>query len=302
MAEANALYDGFLDMLSAERGAASNTLTSYRNDLNDFQAFLLSKRSTPLGADRTMISAYLSSLSARNLAPSSVARKLSTLRQFYRFLLSDELRTDDPTQTIDSPKPRRSLPKTLSRDDVDRMFETAEMAMSNANTDVAELSAQRFYVLLELLYATGMRVSELISLPRAAVMRDAQFLSIVGKGSKERVVPLNDRSRDALGAYLPNVPVGKFLFPAKGKEGHLSRQVFARQLKDVAIAAGLAPSRVSPHVLRHAFASHLLEGGADLRIVQALLGHSDISTTQIYTHILDERLRQMLSAHHPLAN
>lgn len=302
MAEPATLYNAFLDMLSAERGAALNTLTSYRNDLNDFQAFLLSKSANPLSADQNLISAYLSTLSVRDLAPSSVARKLSTLRQFYRFLLSDELRSDDPTQTIDSPKPRRGLPKTLSRDDVERLFEMAEAAMDNANTDAAELGAQRFYVLLELLYATGMRVSELISLSRAAVMRDAQFLSIVGKGSKERIVPLNDRSRDALGAYLPNVPAGKFLFPAKGKEGHLSRQVFARQLKDVAIAAGLAPSRVSPHVLRHAFASHLLEGGADLRIVQALLGHSDISTTQIYTHILDERLRQMLSAHHPLAN
>ncbi|MCB9994726.1 MAG: site-specific tyrosine recombinase XerD [Hyphomicrobiaceae bacterium] len=295
------LIDAFLEMMSAERGAAKNTLLSYRRDLEDYSGFLGTRGRDAMISGKTDISAYLAGLSHEGLAPSSMARKLSTLRQFHKFLCADEFRSDDPTAGVASPKPRRGLPKILSRDEVDRLFQTAEGAIGNADTEAAREGAQRFYVLLELLYATGMRVSELISLPRAAVMRDAQFLSITGKGSKERIVPLNDRSRDAVRAYLPHVPAGRFLFPANSKEGHLSRQVFARHLKDVAIAAGISPSRVSPHVLRHAFATHLLEGGADLRIVQALLGHADISTTQIYTHVLDERLRQLLTQHHPLS-
>ncbi|MCC0023836.1 MAG: site-specific tyrosine recombinase XerD [Hyphomicrobiaceae bacterium] len=295
------LIEAFLEMMSAERGAAKNTLLSYRRDLDDYSGFLASRGRDALQVGKSDVSAYLAGLGKDGLASSSLARKLSTLRQFHKFLCADEFRPDDPTSTIDSPKPRRGLPKVLSRAEVDRLFETAEGAIANADSEAAQSGAQRFYVLLELLYATGMRVSELISLPRASVMRDAQFLSIMGKGSKERIVPLNDRSRDALRAYLPNVPSGRFLFPAKGKDGFLSRQVFARHLKDVAIAAGISPSRVSPHVLRHAFATHLLEGGADLRIVQALLGHADISTTQIYTHVLDERLRQLLAQHHPLS-
>jgi integrase/recombinase XerD len=193
------------------------------------------------------------------------------------------------------------LPKVLSLAEVDRLLATAE---AEANADASpqkQAMAQRLYVLLELLYATGMRVSELVGLKRAAVMRDASFLTIRGKGNKERVVPLTDRARDAVRAYLGATPAGPWLFPAAGAEGHLSRQVFARELKGLAARAGIASARVAPHVLRHAFASHLLSGGADLRVVQTLLGHADIATTQIYTHVLDEKLRTLVESRHPLA-
>lgn len=296
------LIDLFLDMMSAERDASENTLNSYRRDLENYAAGLRHNGAEPLYATSADVTAYLSTLTKRGLAASSLARKLSTLRQFHKFLVADEFRTDDPTRSIDRPKPRRALPKVLSRDDVDRLFAAAERAVEQADTARARVAAERFFVLLELLYATGMRVSELISLPRMAVMRDANYLSITGKGGRERIVPLNDRARDAVQAYLPKVEGERYLFPASGKQGYLTRQVFARHLKEVAIAANLPEEKVSPHVLRHAFASHLLEGGADLRIVQALLGHADISTTQIYTHVLDERLRQLVTDHHPLSN
>ena len=200
-------------------------------------------------------------------------------------------------------KARRGLPKVLSVEEVDRLLRLAEEeAEEGAPGSAAQRRAQRLYVLLELLYATGMRVSELVGLPRAAVIRDASFLMITGKGDKERVVPLNDRSRDAVMAWLKGVPTGRYLFPATGDSGHLERQVFARDLKALAGRAGISTAKVSPHVLRHAFASHLLQGGANLRIVQTLLGHADISTTQIYTHLLDERLRELVEKNHPLAD
>jgi integrase/recombinase XerD len=296
------LIESFLEMMSAERGAARNTIDAYRRDLADYAGFLAGRGKSAPTAGREEIVAYLASLDAQGLAASSAARRLSALRQFHKFLCADQIRPDDPTRIVASPRARRALPKVLSVAEVDRLLVTAE---AEAVADVAEQkkeSALRLYVLLELLYATGMRVSELVSLRRAAVMRDASYLTITGKGNKERIVPVNDRARDAIKAWLTTLPPGPWLFPAGGEDGYLSRQVFARDLKELAGRAGIASARVAPHVLRHAFASHLLQGGADLRVVQMLLGHADISTTQIYTHVLDEKLRTLVETHHPMAD
>jgi integrase/recombinase XerD len=296
------LIDAFLEMMSAERGAAKNTIEAYRRDLEDYAAFLSSKQAQPTTAAREHVVGYLSSLSAEGLSASSSARRLSALRQFHRFLCADNIRTDDPTRIVASPRARRPLPKVLSVAEVDKLLSTAEAEANAEASPQKQALALRLYVLLELLYATGMRVSELVGLKRAAVMRDATFLTIRGKGGKERVVPINDRARDAVRAYVATLEPGPWLFPASGEEGYLSRQVFARELKGLAGRAGIASARVAPHVLRHAFASHLLAGGADLRVVQTLLGHADISTTQIYTHVLDEKLRTLVETHHPLAD
>ena len=296
------LIEAFLEMMSAERNAASNTLDAYRRDLSDYAEFLATKGKSAETAQREQVVAYLASLNAQGLAASSAARRLSALRQFHKFLCSDQIRPDDPTRIVASPRARRPLPNVLSVAEVDRLLTTAE---AEANADVSEpkkLAALRLYVLLELLYATGMRVSELVGLRRSAVMRDASYLTITGKGNKERIVPVNDRARDAVKAWLVVLEAGPWLFPASGENGHLSRQVFARDLKGLAGRAGIASTRVAPHVLRHAFASHLLQGGADLRVVQTLLGHADISTTQIYTHVLDEKLRTLVEQHHPLSD
>ena len=296
------LIDAFLEMMSAERGAARNTLEAYRRDLEGDAAFLSSKQAQPTTAAREHVVGYLSSLSAEGLSASSSARRLSALRQFHRFLCADNIRTDDPTRIVASPRARRPLPKVLSVAEVDKLLSTAEAEANAEASPQKQAIALRLYVLLELLYATGMRVSELVGLKRAAVMRDATFLTIRGKGGKERVVPINDRARDAVRAYVATLEPGPWLFPASGEDGYLSRQVFARELKGLAGRAGIASARVAPHVLRHAFASHLLAGGADLRVVQTLLGHADISTTQIYTHVLDEKLRTLVETHHPLAD
>ena len=296
------LVDAFLEMMSAERGAARNTIEAYRRDLSDYSGYLARKGSGPQSALREQVVGYLAFLEGQGLSASSSARKLSAIRQFHEFLCADNLRADDPTRIVASPRARRGLPKVLSVAEVERLLALAE---EEANAEVSEakhVSALRLYVLLELLYATGMRVSELVGLRRSAVMRDATFLTIVGKGNKERVVPVNDRARDAVRAYVATLPPGPWLFPASGEDGYLSRQVFARDLKGLAGRAGIASARVAPHVLRHAFASHLLAGGADLRVVQMLLGHADISTTQIYTHVLDEKLRTLVETHHPLAD
>lgn len=296
------LIGAFLEMMSAERGAARNTIDAYRRDLSDYAGYVAGKQRTLLDVDRETVNAFLDRLKQDGLSASSSARRLSAIRQFHKFLCADGMRGDDPTRIVASPKSRRALPKVLSLAEVDRLLATAEAHASKQASPQKQAAAQRLYVLLELLYATGLRVSELVSLRRSAVMRDASFLTVVGKGSKERIVPLNDRARDAVTAYRDRLAKEEiFLFPADGAEGHLSRQVFARDLKDLAIAADIAPSRMSPHVLRHAFASHLLAGGADLRVVQMLLGHADISTTQIYTHVLDEKLRTLVETHHPLA-
>jgi integrase/recombinase XerD len=295
------LVDAFLEMMSAERGAARNTIAAYRRDLTDYAAFLSARDQRFTTAGRELVVGWLDRLAGEGLSASSSARKLSAVRQFHKFLCIDNIRGDDPTRIVASPRLRRGLPKVLSVTEVDRLLSTAEAEANAEASPQKHAVALRLYVLLELLYATGMRVSELVSLKRSAVMRDASFLNIRGKGNKERVVPVNDRTRDAIKAYLPTLEPGAYLFPALGDDGYLTRQVFARELKGLAGRAGIASARVTPHVLRHAFASHLLAGGADLRIVQTLLGHADISTTQIYTHVLDEKLRTLVEQHHPLA-
>jgi len=296
------LISSFLEMMSAERGAAANTIEAYRRDLTHYAAFVAAQNMTLLSATRDTVTAWLNDLKIEGLSASSSARRLSAIRQFHKFLCADGLRSDDPTRIVASPKSRRALPKVLSVAEVDRLLSLAETEANTPAGPQKQVAAQRLYVLLEMLYATGLRVSELVSLKRAAVMRDAAYITVTGKGNKDRVVPMNDRARDAVRLWVSTLEPGPFLFPAKGEDGHLSRQVFARDLKGLAVRAGISAARVAPHVLRHAFASHLLAGGADLRVVQMLLGHADISTTQIYTHVLDEKLRNLVQSHHPLAN
>ncbi|MEP3265356.1 MAG: site-specific tyrosine recombinase XerD [Hyphomicrobiales bacterium] len=298
----------FLEMLSAERGAAQNTLESYARDLSSYSGFLKARRTIMDKAGSEDIRAYLASCSDEGLAASSVARRLSAIRQLHKFLFAEGLRKDDPTGPIDAPKQGRPLPKILSEEEVTALIEGAQsLAAQSKGSDAEKLRQARLYTMLEVIYATGLRVSELVSLPARAVGREHRFLSVVGKGSKERMVPLTDSARDAMGHYLERVQMyrkapSKWLFPSSGKSGHFTRQAFGRDLKDLAIGIGIEPSKVSPHVMRHAFASHLLHHGADLRAVQQLLGHADISTTQIYTHVLDERLRALVEGHHPLSD
>jgi integrase/recombinase XerD len=298
----------FLDMLTAERGAAAHTVEAYTRDLADFLAFIAAKGKTAKTATADHLRAYLAGLARKGLAPTSRARKLSAIRQFFRFLLAEGLRAGDPCSAIDSPKLGRPLPKILSLAEVEMLLETARQASENAEEGVARRRALRLYAALETLYATGLRVSELIALPRNVLIADDRVLTIKGKGGRERLVPLNEAAQTALQAHLAAVHadekegkrVSSWLFPSTGGQ-HLTRQRFGQELKALALAAGIEPARVSPHVLRHAFASHLLERGADLRTVQQLLGHADISTTQIYTHVIEERLRRLVEQHHPLA-
>ena len=299
------LIELFLDMLAAERGASANTLDAYRRDLADFSADLGRDKADIAGADSETLRGHLARLGKRGLAAASVARRLSAIRQLYRFLYSEGHRGDDPAAVIEGPKRGRSLPKVLSVKQVDDLLACAH---DNArNTSKPErLRAARLACLLEVLYATGLRVSELVALPEAAARRDQRMLVVRGKGGRERMVPLNDAAKRAMVDYLAlradaKAEKSKWLFPSFGESGHLSRQHFARELKALAAASGLKASQVSPHVLRHAFASHLLQNGADLRVVQTLLGHADISTTQIYTHVLEERLKSLVRDLHPLA-
>jgi integrase/recombinase XerD len=299
------LIELYLDMVAAERGASANTLDAYRRDLADFAADLGKAGSNVAKADSDDLRAHLLRLGKRGLAPASVARRLSAIRQLYRFLYSEGRRGDDPAAVLEGPKRGRSLPKVLSIKQVDGLLAQAREAMK-AQAKSERLRAARLACLLEVLYATGLRVSELVALPESAARRDQRMLVIRGKGGRERLVPLNDAARRAMAEYLAlraemKLDKSKWLFPSFGESGHLSRQHFARELKVLAAAAGLKASQVSPHVLRHAFASHLLQNGADLRVVQTLLGHSDISTTQIYTHVLEERLKSLVRDLHPLA-
>ena len=298
--------ENFLEMLAAERGAAENTLAGYRRDLEDFSGFL--GRKMLASAQSEDISAYLGDLNRRGFAETSQARRLSALKQFYKFLYAEGSREDDPTRTLSAPKKRASLPKVLSMEDVDRLIETARAETEKPQKSAAaRLRTQRMYTLIEVLYATGLRVSELVALPVTAALRDARLIEIRGKGGKERLVPLSRAAQAAMKDYVGlRAAEGAYekspwLFPSHGDSGHLTRQHFARDLKDLAVAAGLDAGKISPHVLRHAFASHLLQNGADLRVVQQLLGHADTSTTQIYTHVLDERLRELVESAHPLA-
>lgn len=294
----------FLDMLAAERGARPNTLAAYRADLQDFAAFTQATGIAQAGSDD--IRSYLGDLSRRGLQASSVARKLSAIRQLYRFLYAERYRGDDPAAILEGPRRGRPLPKVLSIADVDRLIVTARENAQSAQGAESQRAA-RLYCLLELLYATGLRVSELVALPASASRRDQRMLMVRGKGGKERLVPLNDAARQAMADYRATLKDtkaadSKWLFPSFGESGHLTRQHFARDLKALTVQCGLRTDAVSPHVLRHAFASHLLQNGADLRVVQTLLGHSDISTTQIYTHILEERLKTMVRDLHPLTD
>lgn len=296
----------FLDMLAAERGARPNTLAAYRTDLEDFADHVAAAGSGLAGATSDDIRGYLGHLGRRGLQPSSVARKLSAVRQFYRFLYAERYRGDDPAAILEGPKRGRALPKTLSVAEVERLIVAARTNAQNAAPSAAERQrAARLYCLLELLYATGLRVTELVALPASAARRDQRMLIVRGKGGKERMVPLNDAARHAMAEYRALLKDTRYkdstwLFPSSGQDGHLTRQHLARDLKTLAGQCGLRLDTVSPHVLRHAFASHLLQNGADLRVVQTLLGHSDISTTQIYTHILEERLKSLVRDLHPL--
>jgi len=298
--------EAFLEMMSAERGASPNTLAAYRRDLEDLSARLARRGGSLADADADDVAACVQALARAGLAATTQARKLSAARQFFRFLRAEGRRADDPTETIDPPGRGRPLPKVMSEAEVDAL-----LAAARADETPAGL---RMRALVEILYAAGLRVSELVSLPLAAASRRERCLIVRGKGGKERLAPLNAEALEAIAAWraareatLP--PKGsaararaeRYLFPSRGRSGHLTRERFAQSLKALARSAGLDPEKVSPHVLRHAFASHLLARGADLRSVQTLLGHADISTTQIYTHLLEERLKRLVEDAHPLA-
>lgn len=302
MARANRHIEAFLEMLSAERGLAKNSLLAYQTDLGDFTGFLTAENETPERIAVDALRRYVQGLADAGLKPSTSARRLSALRQFFRFLAQEGIRGDDPSALLDAPRRARALPKLLSEGEVDQLLSAAR----NSRDDPAE--AARLTALLELLYATGLRVSELVSLRWPPFGDDARFLVIRGKGGKERLVPLSEPARQAVENYagfrqefLRPKQTSPWLFPSRGESGHLTRQRFGQLLKDLALAARLPPARVSPHVLRHAFASHLLAHGADLRAVQKMLGHADISTTQIYTHVLEARKQALVRQHHPLA-
>ncbi|GJD72310.1 site-specific tyrosine recombinase XerD [Methylobacterium goesingense] len=295
-----ALIRDYLDMLAAERGAAVNTLAAYRRDLDDYLAALARGGHDPVAMEAAPLRAYLADLETRGLSAASAARRLSCIRGFHRFLYAEGLAEDDPSAPIGGPRRVRALPKVLSVAEVDRLLTVARQGAAG-NAAAGDARGTRMLCLIELLYATGLRVSELVALPRAAASTKERYLVAKGKGGRERLVPLTEVARGVMRDHLANLGAdGPWLFPADSESGHLTRQSFARDLKIVAAAAGLRADRVSPHVLRHAFASHLLQNGADLRIVQELLGHADISTTQIYTHVLDERLKSMVRDLHPL--
>jgi integrase/recombinase XerD len=287
------LIDAFLEMMAAERGAARNTLLAYGRDLADFAAFVTARGGDLAMADPEVVRAYMAGLGAAGLSARTAARRLSAVRRFHLFLLRDGAREDDPTVTLDGPKLPRSLPKYLTEDEVDQLLSRAR-AMTGRQGAVADAA-------LEILYATGMRVSELLGLPRSALAADAEVILVRGKGGRERLVPLSEAARDASRRLVALSPNARWLFPGRDARHSLTRQAFFLLLKRVALAAGLDPARVSPHVLRHSFASHMLARGADLRSLQMLLGHADISTTQIYTHVMEERLRHLVETHHPLA-
>lgn len=294
----------FLDMLAAERGASPNTIEAYRGDLESFLQYLADAGVGPLVAGSQNIQGYIATMANAGQAATSRSRRLSAIKQYYRFLFAEGVIDADPTSGLQGPKKQRSLPKVLSIAEVDRLLDASQKRCEGVEGR-AMFRALRFHCLLEILYATGMRVSELVGLPRTVLRGDRRVFSIKGKGGRERLVPLNAAARVALDRFLE--VSGRFdnsawLFPSKSALGHMTRQRFAQDLKDVAADAGIGGDRISPHVLRHAFASHLLDRGADLRTVQQLLGHADISTTEIYTHVLQERLKALVNTHHPLAN
>jgi integrase/recombinase XerD len=300
--------DAFLDMLVGERGVSANTSAAYRADLADLAVFLKTRETPPENATTTQLRDYFVDLNVRggSVAPRTVARRLSAFRQFYRFLLSENRREDDPAAALDAPRIGRSLPKLLSEREV---LDLIPQPSPDTNAGQDDARSLRFTLLMELLYGSGLRVSELVGMPLSALGRDGRILTVRGKGSKDRLVPVSDPARAALTAYLAvresfiaKGQTSPWLFPSRGSRlGYLTRQRFAQMLKERALGASLDPSRVSPHVLRHAFATHLIDHGADLRAVQKMLGHADIATTEIYTHVAGERLQKVVRAHHPLA-
>jgi integrase/recombinase XerD len=285
--------EAFLEMLAAERGAARNTLLAYRRDLDDFAAFAASRRMAAHETNRVTLSDYLQSQSEQGYSARSAARRLSCLRQFHRFLVRDGVRPDDPTDLLDAPRLDSPLPKLLSEEAVTALLEAAA-TLPGRRGKLASAA-------LEILYSTGLRISEMLSLRRTALSSGSDVLFVRGKGGRERIVPLSDTARAAAVALCADAPESPFLFPGRDRRRPLTRQGFDKVLHDAALAAGLDPTGLSPHVLRHSFASHMLARGADLRSLQVLLGHADIATTQIYTHVLAERLQRLVEAHHPLA-
>jgi integrase/recombinase XerD len=293
--------EAFLEMMAVERAAARNTLTAYARDLADATEFLAGRGQDLAAASAEDVEAYFADLGARGLSPATAARRRAAVRQFYRFALGEGWRTDDPSRRVEAPKKGRGLPKVLSREEMDRLI-----AAAGARDGAQGL---RLGCMVELAYASGLRISELTGLTLAALARDPAYLIVRGKGGKERLAPLNAAARAAVKAYLearpqflrPGDKANPWLFPSRGANGRLTPRRFAQLLDEAAADAGIDPARVSPHVLRHAFATHLLEGGADLRVVQTLLGHSDIATTQIYTHVAGDRLREVVETKHPLA-
>jgi integrase/recombinase XerD len=293
--------EAFLEMMSVERAAAKNTLTAYARDLGDAAAFLTARGRDLADAAAEDVEAYFAALGARGLAPATAARRRAAVRQFYRFVLGEGWRRDDPVRRVEAPKKGRSLPNVLSREEMNRLI-----AAAGAKDGAQGL---RLGCMVELAYASGLRISELTGLTLAVLARDPAYLIVKGKGGKERLAPLNEASRAAVKAYLEVRPgflpkgdkANPWLFPSRGKGGRLTPRRFAQLLDEAAADAGIDPARVSPHVLRHAFATHLLEGGADLRVVQTLLGHADIATTQIYTHVAGDRLREVVQNRHPLS-
>lgn len=299
------LIEAFLEMMSAERGAAANTLAAYGRDLAAYDDALAARGEDFMTASPDSVRARMAVLAGIGMAASTQSRQLSAIRQFHRFMYAEGLRGDDPTSSLASPRQQRGLPKILGASEVDALIAQAQSEYDAAQTGHGQLAAARMLALLELIYATGMRVSELVALP-AGCARAERFLTITGKGNKERLVPLSEPAKRAMRQWLDcrklaGLESSAWLFPADSQTGHIARQLFGRDLKALGARAGIAAQRLSPHVLRHAFASHLLQNGADLRIVQQLLGHSDISTTQIYTHVLDERLRKLVEENHPMA-
>jgi integrase/recombinase XerD len=302
------LVELFLDMLAAERGAGENTLAAYRNDLADLSMHLRAGRRSIAAASTDDLRGFIASLAERGFKASSLARRLSAVRQLYRFLYAEGKRGDDPAAVLEGPRRGRALPKVLTIAEVDALLARARVHAQDGEQPAAQrVRAARLLCLLETVYATGLRVSELVALPASAARRDQRMLVIRGKGGKERLVPLNQAARQAMAEYLalraevPRDAKSPWLFASFGAQGHLTRQHFARELKALGAACGISGDRLSPHVLRHAFASHLLHNGADLRVVQTLLGHADISTTQIYTHVLEDRLKSLVRDLHPLA-
>lgn len=303
------LIESFLESLSVERGAAKNTLLAYRRDLEDYAGFLKARGRGPLDAALDDVRAWIARLDETGLSAATAARRLSAVRQWCKFLYGEGLRGDDPSALAESPKTHRAPPDILTAVDVERLLAVAAEGIEDGERPTGErLRAARTHCALELLYASGLRVSELVSLPKSAARARADMLIVRGKGSKERPVPLSDKARAAMARYRalldaaqPGLAASKWLFPSDSESGHITRQAFARDLKALGAAAGIQADRLSPHALRHAFASHLLANGADLRVVQELLGHADITTTQIYTHVADERAAAMVRDLHPMS-